>query len=74
MHSSYEKEIGENLRQLRIQKHYTQEQLAAKLQLEGCDISRNAIAKIETGTRHIYVWELKALAKVLNITYHDILV
>lgn len=73
MNNTYEKEIGGRLRQRRIKKGCTQEQLAAKLQLEGCDMSRAAVAKIEMGARHIYAWEIKAFAKVLNTTYDDIL-
>lgn len=73
MNDQYEKRIGECLRQRRIKNGCTQEELAAKMQLEGCDVSRTAIAKIEAGIRHIYTWEIKALAKVLNITYDDIL-
>ena len=73
MHSKYEREIGERLRQMSIDNSYAQEQLAAKMQLEGCDMTRSTIAKIEAGLRHIYPWELKAFSKILNITYDDIL-
>ena len=39
----------------------TQEILAAKLQLHGCDITRSAAAKIEVGARHLYPNEILAL-------------
>jgi transcriptional regulator with XRE-family HTH domain len=73
MYSTYEKEIGKNLKAIRCSKNYTQEQVAVKLQVHGCDITRSAVAKMETGTRHIYASELKALKKVFNVTYDDIL-
>ena len=54
-------------------KGYTQETLAAKFQLQGCDLTRSAVAKIETSQRHIKPYELKALKRILNVTYDDIL-
>ncbi len=61
--------IGDNIRQVRTGQQLTQEQLAAKLQLIGCDISRGTLAKIEAGIRHISVDELKAIKSVLSMTY-----
>ena len=51
----------------------TQETLAAKLQLEGCDITRSAVAKIEVGERHLYPDEIILIKKILNTEYEDIL-
>lgn len=73
MYYTYEKEIGKNLKTIRCSKNYTQEEVAVKLQVHGCDITRSAVAKMEIGKRHIYAPELKALAKVFNVTYDDIL-
>lgn len=67
-----EQQIGKNIKELRMQAGYTQEMLSAKLQVEGCDITRSALAKIEVGQRHLYADELIALKKILNTTY-DIL-
>lgn len=68
----YEKKVGENIRKIRKEKHLTQEQLSAKLQVLGCDITRSAVAKIEVGQRHIYPDELKALKEILNVPYERI--
>jgi len=65
--------IGVNIKNLRNQANLTQEQLVAKMQIEGCDISRGTFAKIEAGIRHIYVNELKCIKEVLNVGYDDIL-
>ncbi|MBR6567430.1 MAG: helix-turn-helix transcriptional regulator [Clostridia bacterium] len=73
MNAEYEKEIGGKIRFYREKKKMTQELLSAKLQLEGCDITRSALAKIEVGQRHIYIDELKALVKLLGIKYEDLL-
>jgi len=68
----YEKKVGENIRKIRKEKNLTQEQLSAKLQVLGCDITRSAVAKIEVGQRHIYPDELKALKEILNVPYERI--
>lgn len=68
-----EQKIGQNIKELRIQSGYTQEMLSAKLQVEGCDITRSALAKIEVGQRHLYVDELIALQKIFRIPYETLL-
>ena len=73
MNADYEKAIGQNLRYLREKSGLTQEQLSAKLQVNGCDITRSALAKIEVGQRHLYIDELKQFKKILCVTYDDIL-
>ena len=73
MEYTYEESVGKRIKSLRISKQYTQEQLAAKLQLHGCDISRGTLAKIEANKRNIRLYELKMLKEVLNVTYADIL-
>lgn len=72
MNPAIEKQIGENIKRLRIKSQMTQEILAAKLQLEGCDITRSAIAKIEVGQRHLYPDEIILMKKILNTTYDEI--
>ena len=54
MNPVIEKRIGNNIRILREKRNMTQEILAAKMQLGGCDITRSAVAKIEVGQRHLY--------------------
>ena len=69
----YEKQVGANIRLLRKNHNLTQDQLAAKLQVSGCDITRSALAKIEVGQRHLYPDELKAIKEILNVPYEIIL-
>jgi len=47
--------------------------LAAKLQTEGCDITRSALAKIEVGQRHLYADEIILITSILKTTYNEIL-
>ncbi|MBR4893464.1 MAG: helix-turn-helix transcriptional regulator [Clostridia bacterium] len=73
MNIEYEKQVGANIRTLRNKNNYTQDQLAAKLQIYGCDITRSALAKIEVGQRHLYPDEIKALKEIFNVSYDLIL-
>lgn len=68
-----DEQIGENIKKLRCNANLTQEQLVAKMQVYGCDISRGTYAKIEAGIRHIYANELICLKEVLHVEYEDIL-
>lgn len=70
MNADFEKRFGKNIREIRESKNMTQEQLAAKLQINGCDITRSAIAKIEVGQRHIYPDEIKLIKEVLDTTFN----
>ena len=72
MNHEIEKLIGDNIRILREKSGFTQEQLSVKLQLEGCDITRSALAKIEVGQRHLYPDEIFFIKKILKVTYDDI--
>ena len=72
MNKDIEKKIGNNIRRLRESQHMTQDMLAAKLQLSGCDITRSAVAKIEVGQRHLYPDEIVLIRKILNTSYEAI--
>lgn len=72
MNTIYEKEIGNRIKLIREQMPMTQEQLAAKLQTMGCDITRSAVAKIEVGQRHIYPDELKCIKEILKVSFDDL--
>lgn len=72
MNATVEKKIGQNVRKLRVSVGFTQDQLSAKLQLEGCDITRSALAKIEAGQRHLYPDEIVLLKNILKSSYDDI--
>lgn len=67
-----EKKIGSNIRKLREKAKMTQDTLAAKMQLMGCDITRSAIAKIEVGQRHLYPDEIILIKEILNTSYDEI--
>lgn len=72
MDKSVEKKIGRNIRILRERAGLTQEQLAARLQTRGCDVTRSALAKIEVGQRHIYPDEIILLKEILSVSFEEI--
>lgn len=72
MNAKYEKIIGNNIRKIRENSKMTQELLATKLQIAGCDITRSAVAKIEVGQRHIYPDEIKLIKEILDTTFEEI--
>ena len=72
MNAEIEKKIGANIRLLREKAGITQEQLSARLQVNGCDITRSALAKIEVGQRHLYPDEVILIRAALKVRYEDI--
>ena len=72
MNADIEKQVGNNITSLRERANMTQEQLSAKLQVEGCDITRSALAKIEVGQRHMYPDEIILIKNILKASYDEI--
>ena len=72
MNKEVETKIGQNLRRLREGRGLTQEEVAARLQIRGCDLTRSALAKIEVGQRHLYPDEILLLKEILSATYDEI--
>ena len=61
--------IGDRLREARLlfDPPLTQDQLAGRLATAGIQLDRVALAKVETGLRCAFVFEVKALAAVLKV-------
>lgn len=59
---------GERIYQARTQQRISQADLAARLQVRGVTIEREAISKIETGDRFVADYELMVFAEVLDVT------
>ena len=73
VNSAIEKQIGQNIRRLREAAGMTQDVLATKLQVRGCDITRSAVAKMEVGQRHIYPDEIILIKEILRVDYESLL-
>ena len=74
MDRQYCDRMGRHLAQLRQDAGLTQEQLTARLQVQGCDLTRSALAKIEVGQRHLYPDEIKSLTIALSIGYEQLFI
>lgn len=64
---------GETVTRLRVAMGISQRQLADLLQLDGLEIDKNAIQRIEAGKRFVTDIELVHLARVLRVSYIDLL-
>ena len=51
----------------------SQKQFSNMLQIAGLDVDKNAVQRIESGERFVTDIELKVIAKVLGVNYHDLL-
>ena len=61
--------VGERVSEARQQftPPLTQDQLSGKLASEGVQLDRVAIAKVESGMRSVFDFEVRALASVLRV-------
>ncbi len=65
---------GTRVRQYRLgMKNVSQRKLAEMLQIQGLDLDKNAVQRIESGQRFVTDIELRVLAKVLNVSYQQLL-
>lgn len=66
-------QIGINIRKIRKKRRLGQTDLIRLLQIEGCDMTRECLVKIERCVQHIQASQLQAIKKVLDTTY-DVLI
>lgn len=66
-----DRNMGDNLRKLRLAHSISQEKLCAKLQCRGCDIGRTTYAKYESGELNIRASVIIELKKIYNCSYDD---
>lgn len=65
--------IYKQLKLARVKKGFTQEQLAAKMQLMNVSIDQQAISKIERNARIVTDYELAYFCKILEISVQEML-
>ena len=66
---------GKNIYALRTQAtpKMSQRMLAEKLQLNGIDVDKNAVQRIESGQRFVTDIELKVLSQIFNVDCAELL-
>ena len=65
--------IGENIRRVRLERGIGQTELVRMLQLEGVEMTRETLVKIERGIQHIQAVQLRALRDALDASYDELL-
>ena len=65
-----DRNLGGKVRYYRERNGWTQEELAARMQVKGCDLTRAAIGQIEIGYRMTSVYEIDLFAEVLGVDYN----
>lgn len=65
--------IGANIRAVRIARGLGQTELVRILQLEGVEMTRETLVKIERGTQHIQATQLRGIRDALGTTYDELL-
>lgn len=64
---------GDRIHQARTTLRLSQAELAARMQVKGAILEREAISKIETGDRFVTDYELKTFAQVLGVSVNWLL-
>ena len=59
---------GARVKEARKKLGISQEALAARLQVEGVNIERDSVSRIEIGTRFVADYEIAVLCKVLGVS------
>lgn len=65
--------IGANIRKIRKASKLGQTDLVRILQINGCDMTRECLVKIERGTQHIQATQLQAIRNALKTTYEALI-
>ena len=64
---------GPHIYKKRVELGISQRQLADKLQIEGLNVDKNAIQRIESGKRFVTDIELNVISKTLSLTLEELL-
>ena len=65
--------IGDNIRKIRKKQNIKQVELVQLLQLQGIDMTRETLVKIEGGLQHIKASQLRGIRNALKTTYDELL-
>lgn len=64
---------GQKIRALRTARGITQDQLAARMQVQGIILDQRAISRIELGERVVADYELRAFAGIFCVKMEDLM-
>lgn len=64
--------VGINIAKIRKQLHISQREVSDRLQINGLDIDKNAVQRIESGQRFVTDIELVHLARLFSVSVSDL--
>lgn len=64
--------IGKRVKTIRKKKKLTQDELTARIQIKGINIDRPMLSRIETDSREVYDFEVKAIAEALEVSIEEL--
>lgn len=65
--------IGANIRRIRLSQGIGQTELVRRLQLDGVEMTRETLVKIERGTQHLQAAQLRGIRDAPHTTYDELL-
>ena len=65
--------IGANIRRVRLERGIGQTELVRRLQLDGVEMTRETLVKIERVTQHLQATQLRGIRDALHTTYDELL-
>ena len=65
--------ISERLIELRKRHGLSQRDLVRELQILGCNMDKNVIARIETQKRYVTDIEIQKICEVFHVTFEDLI-
>lgn len=66
-------DVGANIREIRTRRGIGQTELVRLLQLQGIEMTRETLVKIERGIQHIKATQLRAIREALETSYDELL-
>jgi transcriptional regulator with XRE-family HTH domain len=66
--------IGNKVRMIRKKKKLTQDELTARIQNRGINIDRPMLSRIETNSREVYDFEVKAISEALEVSIDELFI
>ena len=64
-------ELGKNIKSLRLETGFGVTELSVRMQLSGCDITRESLNKIEAGKQNITSTQLRCFVQTFGISYNE---
>ena len=64
--------VGNKVRKYRLEKHMSQKELSERLETYAIYVCRGSISRIERHERTVTDYELRAIAKVLEVNIEDL--